>query len=62
MTDQEHRELSRVLGKVKGKVAISGYRCSLMNTLYGDWHRHDASAKTCHSVKTVRQESLWTNY
>lgn len=62
MNDAEHRELAVVLRSCKGKVAVSGYECSLMNELYGDWNRHDAPIKNCHSVKTSRQEALWTNY
>jgi len=62
MSDDEHRALADVLKRCQGKAAISGYRCELMDELYSDWHRHDAPAKNCHSVKAPRQESLWTNY
>jgi len=36
MSDEEHVELAKTLHKVKGKVAISGYRCNLMDELYRD--------------------------
>jgi DNA adenine methylase len=62
MTDDEHTALSRVLRRVKGKVAISGYRCDLMDTLYRGFKRHDAPAKLCHSVKKRRQEAIWVSY
>ena len=62
MTDEEHRRLAAVLNRVKGKVAISGYRCGLMDALYKDFKRHDALAKICHSVKKLRKEALWTNF
>jgi DNA adenine methylase len=62
MTDDEHRRLALELRRVKGKVAISGYRCDLMDTLYRDLTRHDAPTKQCHSVKKPRQECLWVNY
>ncbi len=62
MTDAEHRQLAAVLLCVKGKVAISGYRCDLTDTLYKDFKRHDASSKMCHSVKKPRREALWVNY
>lgn len=62
MTDQEHDALSRLLHRVKGKVAISGYRCDLMDKLYRGFKRYDATAKLCHSVKKRRQEALWVNY
>lgn len=62
MTDQEHIELSRALHRIRGKVAVSGYRCDLMDTLYKNFKRHDAPAKLCHSVKKRRQEVLWVNY
>ena len=62
MSDAEHRELARVLRKVKGRVAISGYRCDLMDELYKGWRCVEAPPKHCHSIKKVRQEALWMNY
>lgn len=62
MTDTHHRELAELLRRVKGKVAVSGYRCALLDTLYSDWLRIEAPAKLVHSVKTPRQEMLWVNY
>lgn len=62
MTDEEHRELAKILHSVEGKVALSSYDCNLMRKLYGDWKRIDASEKFCHSVKQLRKESLWINY
>ncbi len=62
MTDTQHRELAEVLRGVRGKVAVSGYNCALMNELYGDWKRTEAREKVIHSVKTTRTEILWTNY
>jgi DNA adenine methylase len=62
MTDECHARLSTLLAGVKAKVAVSGYRCDLMDTLYARWRRYDAPAKHCHSIKKSRQESLWMNY
>src|SRR5262245_17480639 len=62
MTDAEHHELAGVLANVRGKAAVSGYRCDLMDTLYRGWTRHDAPPKNCHSVKKPRREALWVNY
>jgi DNA adenine methylase len=62
MTDDQHRELAEVLRKVKGKVALSGYHCDLMDELYGDWNRVEADEKMIHSVKKARREVLWINY
>lgn len=62
MTDREHIELASVLHRVKGKVALSGYHCQLMNDLYGDWHCIEAPVKNCHSVRSPRTEVLWLNY
>lgn len=62
MDEQAHRELARALHQCKGKVAISGYRCALMEELYGDWECIEAPVKTCHSVKEPRREALWVNY
>ena len=62
MTDEEHVQLASTLSRVQGMVAVSSYRCDLMDELYRDFKRHDAPIKTCHSVKRPRQEALWVNY
>jgi DNA adenine methylase len=62
MSDAAHHVLADVLHTVQGRVAISGYRSPLMDTLYGDWHLTQAPIKKTHSVKQLRQEILWTNY
>ena len=62
MTDEQHRELAAVLHNVKGKVAVSGYKCDLMDELYGDWKEIAAPEKVCHSTKGLRTEVLWINY
>ena len=62
MSDKEHEKLAKSLHACKGKAAVSGYRCDLMDGLYKDWRRFDAPLKQCHSIKKVRQESLWMNY
>lgn len=62
MSDADHEALADLLHRVRGKVAVSGYRCALMDRLYGDWRRIDAPPRTAHSVKRVRREALWVNY
>ena len=62
MTDDEHRELARVLQGTRGKAAISGYRGDLMDELYADWKCFEATEKACHSSKGSRTEALWVNY
>ncbi|MCI4357519.1 MAG: DNA adenine methylase [Thermoplasmata archaeon] len=62
MSEQDHAELARALRLCRGRVAISGYDCELMNQLYQGWRRVDGPRKTAHSVKRLRRESLWTNY
>lgn len=62
MSDDQHRELAEILHNIKGKVAISGYKCSLMEELYGDWQFVESEEKVIHSVKQARQEVLWVNY
>lgn len=62
MSDVEHRELAYTLKRCRGKVAISGYRCNLMDELYRGWRRLDAPEKMCHSVKKARIEALWVNF
>ncbi|MCX7011958.1 MAG: DNA adenine methylase [Candidatus Sumerlaeota bacterium] len=62
MDEAEHRELADALRQRRGKAAVSGYRCELMDELYRGWQRFDAPTKTCHSVKKPRQECLWMTY
>lgn len=62
MKQEEHHALASQLKKCQGMVAISGYRCELMDMLYNGWRRYDAPEKKCHSVKQKRQESVWMNY
>lgn len=62
MTDKDHEELAEVLTSLKGKVALSGYHCELLDKLYKDWNCIEAPSKQCLSVKQPRTEVLWTNY
>lgn len=62
MRDEEHRGLAEALGRSKAKVALSGYRCDLMDELYKSWKCAQAPPKHCHSIKKVRREALWVNY
>lgn len=62
MTDGEHRELAQVLHGVQGKVALSSYRCDLMDELYNDWLAIEGPTKLVHSIKQPRTEVLWVNY
>ncbi len=64
MTDEEHRELARVLNAVQGRAAISNYQCRLMNELYPapKWTKTVAPERTIHSTKGKRAEALWMNY
>lgn len=62
MTDNDHQELAEVLTNLKGKVALSGYRCELLDKLYKDWNCIESPSKQCLSVKQPRTEILWTNY
>lgn len=62
MTDNDHRELAGVLTNLKGKVALSGYRCELLDKLYKNWNCIESPSKQCLSVKQPRTEILWTNY
>ena len=62
MTDHEHEVLAGVLGGVRGRVVLSGYRTDLYDRLFEDWRRVDAEKRNCHSVRQPRQESVWLNF
>lgn len=62
MTDADHIQLSQVLHQIRGKAAVSGYQCDLLNDIYSDWNLHLAPPKQSHAIKQIRQEALWTNF
>ncbi len=62
MTDEQHCRLAQVLKKAQARVALSGYRCDLLDHLYQDWYCLEAPQKLCLSVKQPRIEVLWLNY
>lgn len=64
MDDQAHREFAAIAGKVKGKMAVSGYDHPLMSELFpaSKWWKTMGPEKIIHSTKDTRQEVLWTNY
>jgi DNA adenine methylase len=62
MDTAQHGDLAATLKECRGKVAVSGYRCAVMDKWYKGWTRYDAPAKQCHSIKKLRQECLWMNY
>jgi DNA adenine methylase len=62
MSDDDHRVLALTLKACKGMVAISGYRCDVMDRLYKGWRYVEAPAKLCHSVKKSRTEAVWANF
>ena len=62
MTDVDHGEFANAVSKCSGKVAVSGYRCELMDGLFRDWRRVESAPKVCHSIKKTRREALWMNY
>lgn len=62
MLDEEHRALADVLHSARAKIALSSYRCPMMDQLYSDWRVVDAPNKACHSSKAIRSEALWFNF
>ena len=62
MSNQDHIKLAKLLNEVSGKVALSGYKCNLMDELYKGWNIHVARTKKALSVKLDRTEILWTNF
>jgi DNA adenine methylase len=65
MTEEDHRELARVLKECKGNVVLSGYPSGLYDELYGDWRtvkfdmpNHAAGGRS----KARKAETLWMNW
>lgn len=61
-TDQNHYELASKLHTIKGKAMVSGYDCSLMNELYGDWRKVKLPVKKNNIRSGEVQEVIWMNY
>lgn len=62
MSVADHQRLAEALGAVRGRVAVSGYRCDLLDTLYSGWTRVDGPVRRARSAQGMRQESVWINY
>jgi DNA adenine methylase len=62
MTDEEHRHFADTVSYCRAKIALSGYRCELLDGLFKGWKCVEAPSKKCHSIKKVRREALWMNY
>lgn len=58
----DHVALAQKLQTIKGRAAVSGYRCEFMDTAFAGWRRFDTPPHFCHSIKKERVESLWMNY
>jgi DNA adenine methylase len=59
MTEQDHRDLARVLRECAGMVILSGYAGGLYDELYGDWDVRTRRALADGGLE--RTEVLWLN-
>ena len=57
MTDDDHRELAKLLHAVEGMVFLSGYQCPLYEELYSGWTRLEKTTTTNGNNQAI--ESLW---
>ena len=66
MSINDHKDLVKILLKIKGKAILSGYKTGLYKKLEDNgWHRIDIKTKlTAHLSKRKDEvtESLWINY
>jgi DNA adenine methylase len=62
MDQTAYLQLADTLNTCEGKIAVSGYRCELMDNLLNGWRCYEAPPKICHSVKQPRFEAVWMNY
>lgn len=61
-SDQDHEELAEKLHSIKGLAMISGYDCTLMNSLYSDWDKFLLTKKKNNIRSGEVQEVVWVNY
>ena len=59
MSDDDHRQLGKLLLNLKGNIVLSGYQCSLYKELFeaNNWQRIDKNTLANGGIK--RTESLW---
>jgi DNA adenine methylase len=63
LSDHCHRQLAWMLNNIRGKAAVSGYACDLLDGLYADWNRTEKQTTANGQVGAVkRTEVLWRNY
>lgn len=61
-SDAHHEQLSEKLHSIKGLAMVSGYDCSLMNSLYKDWRKVKFPVKKNNIRSGDVQECIWMNY
>ena len=65
MSEENHRDLARILHECKGKVVLSGYPSDLYTDLYRGWRSVDfdmANHAAGGHAKARKQEVLWMNW
>lgn len=61
-TDADHEQLAEKAHKIQGFGMISGYDCSLMNSLYADWNKIKFPVKKNNIRSGEVQEVIFLNY
>lgn len=61
-TDADHEALADKLHRIKGLAMVSGYDCSLMNSLYHDWNKIALPVKKNNIRSSEVHEIIWINY
>ena len=62
MDDDDHKQLAEFLGKINGRVVVSGHDCDLYNEIYSRFRRIDGPVKYKPASKKPRHESIWMNF
>lgn len=65
MSADHHVRLLKLIKHSRARMAISGYRCDLYDTMLSDWQRHEWDIANHMSQKKSKQrkvECLWTNF
>jgi DNA adenine methylase len=65
MSDDDHRRLAEAAKAAVGKIVLSGYRCDLYDSLFGDWRRVEktiANHAAGGTSKARMTECLWMNF
>ena len=60
MSDEQHRNLLRIITGSRAKIVISGYDCDLYDAALSGWHKDSTMSQT--TSAEMAKETIWQNF